>query len=173
MFTSVLVALVALGSSSPTRCPEVAVGGSGLLVYGAVSADPSVALEATARGPITPVWGWAAGIRTALAPVRIEGFGRFELGPELGAWRPLAGLELGVGSRGHYEDGSGIVGELALTSRRDLVPVYAALHTAPLRFGLGEHWTLSVAELHLGTFIVPAGRYVRLGVGFVTIGWTP
>ena len=173
MFTSVLVALVALGSSSPTRCPEVAVGASGLLVYGAVSADTSIALEATARGPITPVWGWAAGLRTAVVPLRFEGFGRLELTPELGAWRPLAGLELGLGSRGHYEDGSGIVGELALTSRRDLVPVHVALHTAPLRFGLGERWTISLAELHVGTFIVPAGRYVRLQVGFATIGWTP
>jgi hypothetical protein len=166
-----IVALMFVPASPP--CCEVSLGSSGLLYYAAFSADPSISLDATARLPIDPSWGIAAGLNVALAPARLDGFGRLEVTPAIGIWRPVAGFELGLTSRGHYEDGSGIVGELARSSRRDLVPLYGAIVAAPLRFEITQRWTVSIAELRLGTHLDPAGRYVRLQLGFIMLGVTP
>lgn len=169
---SALLASWLIVPSAPSCC-EVSLGSSGLLYYAALSAEASVSLDASLRLPIAPSWGVLAGLRVGLLPARVDGFGRLELTPASGVWRPVAGVELGLTSRGHYEDGSGLVGELARSSREALIPLYIAMVAAPLRFALGSRWTLSVAELHLGTHLDPPGRYVRLQLGFFTLGVTP
>ncbi len=164
--------MIPLSGATP-RCCELTLGTSGLMYYAPFSTDATLALDLTTRGGLADAWELAGGLRIGLGTVRVEGFARLELAPRIGAWRPATGVELGVTARAHYEDGSGIVGALARTSRQELVPVYVALHTMPLRFALDRCWSLSLLELHLGTNLAPAGRYVRLQVGFVTLGVTP
>lgn len=169
-----MIALVtALLMPFAAPCCEVSLGASGLLYYAAFSNDATLSLDAAVRMPLGERFALTGGARLALGTVRVEGYGRFEVAPRIGVWRPTTGVELGVTSRAYYEDGDGVVGALARLSRRDLIPLYAGLHAAPLRFALGDHWTLSFAEIAIGTELAPAGRYVRLGVSLFMLGVTP
>ncbi len=170
MIASLLVAMIMPLSHVTPSCCEVSVGSSGLLYYAAYSSAASLSLDLTVRGALIDALDVAGGLRLGLGTVRIEGFARVEIAPQLGAWRPATGIELGVTSRAHYEDGSGIVGELARTSRRELAPVYVAIHALPLRFAIDRCWSIGFLELQLGTNLVPAGRYVRLQLGLITLG---
>lgn len=149
---------------------ELTGGASSLIVLGPLSGQASAALEASVSGPVAQTFAWTAGARLGLGAWSSEAFGRFSAAPQLGAFLPRAGIELGLSARGDDDSGDKLLSEGRALSREELSPVYVAVHTAPLRFRIFDRYRLSVLELQLGTHVVPMGRFVRVQVGLVSLG---
>jgi hypothetical protein len=62
--------------------------------------------------------------------------------------------------------------EARASARRDLTPVYVAVHAVPLRFHTFDRFALSFLELQIGTHVSPFGRYLRLQLGLLAVGVT-
>jgi hypothetical protein len=115
----------------------------------------------------------SAGVRVAPggdAALPLEGYGRVQLVAPLGAWRPALGPELGVSGFTHlmrppYAD------DLHDQREGRLSPFYVALSLAPLRFQRGR-FTLSAAELQVGTGLLQPGGALRLQLGLLHLGGT-
>jgi hypothetical protein len=131
----------------------------------------SFGIEGAVHGRFGGSFLWGAGGRLGFAPALPEVFARVLLAPPLlGAWQPAAGLEVGVTARAHFDDGAEQFGDIREASRRDVVPVYLALQTMPLRFRVGERFRVSVLEVQIGTHFAPYGRLARLQIGIVSAG---
>ena len=130
----------------------------------------SFAVEGAAHGRFARAFMWGAGTRLGLAPAQPEFFARALLAPLVGRWQPAAGVELGLTARAHFEDGAERFGDIREASRRDVLPLYVALQTMPLRFEVGDRFRVSVLELQIGTHLSPYGRLARLQLGLVSVG---
>lgn len=171
---SVLV-VSAHAAAQPTPAPapprlEVYAGPSTLMLLGPVSGEISLALDASIQGALHGAWHWTAGTRLGMSPIAPEVFARMTAQPRFGAWAPSAGLELGLTVRGLEDQGDRLLMELRDVSRRELAPLYVALHTAPLRFHASQRWRLSMLEIDIGTHVSPLGRYVRVQLLLAAIG---
>jgi hypothetical protein len=154
----------------PSTETVVSVGAPATLYLSPFSGASSFSLEGAAHGRVARVFMWGAGMRLGFAPALPEVFGRALLAPSMGAWQPAAGVEIGVTTRAHFEDGAERFGDIREASRRDVVPVYVALQTMPLRFEVGERFRVSILELQIGTHLAPYGRLARVQVGLVSAG---
>jgi hypothetical protein len=65
-----------------------------------------------------------------------------------------------------------LLAEARASARRDLTPVYVAVHAVPLRFRAFDRFALSLLELQIGTHVSPFGRYLRLQLGLLGVGVT-
>jgi hypothetical protein len=156
------------------RADIVVTAGAPVALYmSPFSGVSSFGIEGAVHGRFERFFLWGAGARLGFAPALPEVFGRVLLAPTLlGAWEPAAGLEIGVTARAHFEDGAEQFGDIREASRRDVIPVYLALQTMPLRFQLGERFRVSVLEVQIGTHLSPYGRLARLQIGIVSVGFS-
>jgi hypothetical protein len=154
---------------APSRL-EAYVGPSAFLLLGPVSGQASLALDATIQGQIRRPWFWTAGARLDVSPLAPEMFGRISAQPRFGAWSPGASFELGLTARGLEDQGDRLLMELREISRRELAPLYVAIHCAPLRFRASPEWRLSFVELSVGTHVSPLGRYLRFQLLLAAVG---
>jgi hypothetical protein len=159
-------------SALPRNDVVVTAGAPVTLYVSPFSGVSSFGIEGAVHGRFERSFLWGAGARLGFAPALPEVFGRVLLAPLLGAWEPAAGLEVGVTARAHFEDGAEQFGDVREAARRDVVPVYLALQTMPLRFQLGERFRLSVLEVQIGTHFSPYGRLARLQIGIVSAGFS-
>ena len=110
-------------------------------------------------------WAWAGGFPRSS--------GASGAGPQFGVWMPCVSVELGLTTRAHFTNHDGLLGDMREATDRDIFPVYAGVVAAPLRFEFLDGWSVSVAELFVGTHLDPLGRTLRLQLGLVQIGWAP
>lgn len=147
--------------------------GASMLVYQSVySYQASTAFEAAFRGNLTGLWDWQVGARLGIDPVLPDGFVRLLAAPEVGAWRPSVGVELGFTNRAHFGAGAKLMRETRTAMEKGISHMYIAGHSAPLSFMMWEEWRVSVLELHIGTHLGHTGRTVRVQVGLVSVGRT-
>lgn len=166
----VLALSVAPRVAAGERPVELAAGTSALLLLGPVSGESSFSLDLLARGEMVPALWWVGGVRTGLAPLSPELFGRLSAAPRAGVWRPDVGLELGLSRRAHVDTEGALLEESRAVSRERLWPLYLAIHAAPLRFAFAKRYWLSALELQLGTQLAPFGRFVRAQLGLASLG---
>jgi hypothetical protein len=143
-----------------------------LLMLGPLSGSGGASLEANVEGTLTRHYACAAGARVELGSGAPEAFVRFSSTAKLGSWLPAAGLELGATGWSDERSGGALLAEARASARRDLAPVYVAVHAAPLRFRAFDSFALSFLELQVGTHVSPFGRYLRLQLGLFALGVT-
>ena len=163
-------ALLFVSTRAHAEALELTAGASSLLVLGPLSGQMSTAIDASVSGPLAHVFRWTGGARLGMGAWSSEAFGRLSAALSFGVFSPAAGIELGVSARGDDDTGAKLLAEGRASSREQLFPAYVALHAAPLRFALLEHYRLSVLELQLGTHLTPFGRFARLNVQLISIG---
>ncbi len=140
--------------------------------------SPQLALDVALHhrldvGPRPELLELSAGVRIAPAgdaALPLEVYGRVLLVAPLGAWRPALGPELGVSGLTHlmrppYPD------DLHDWREEHLSPFYVAMSAAPLRFQAGR-FTVSAAELQVGTALLQPGGSLRLQLGLLHLGGT-
>lgn len=149
---------------------EVSSGLSTTMYQSVFSFGNSMAVETSARGALSGLLGWEAGVRLGFGPARPEGFVRILAEPADGAWDPVTGLELGLTGRARFDDGEKLLRETRAAMEEDISPVYIAVHSEPLAFRFGRGWRMSVLGLSVGTHLGHTGRTVRLHVGILTLG---
>ena len=152
---------------------EVTTGVSASLYQSVFSFQQSSALEAALRSRITGAWCWQLGARLGFNPALPEVFARLLVAPEIDAWQPAVGLELGVTRRARFDAGKQLLREMRMATEGDISPFYVAVHTAPLSFRLWDRWRVSVLEMQLGTHLGHIGRTLRAQVGILSVGVTP
>lgn len=92
-----------------------------------------------------------------------EGFVSAELAPVIGAWRPLAGFEIGATSlqSSSLSPGSSYSPEEYAVKQNPLGPVYAGFVIAPLRFAV-KRFAFQALGMQLATHLPRWGSAVRL-----------
>lgn len=177
---SFFITIVIIGISCPLFSQEisgesdleVSTGVSMLLYQSVFSYQESIAFETALRGHIVSSWDWQIGARLGFTPVLPEGFVRLLAAPEIGAWRPSVGFELGFTNRARFEEGEKLLRETRAATERDISLFYIAGHATPLSFKIWNRWRVSVLELHIGTHIGHTGRTARVQIGIVSVGVT-
>jgi hypothetical protein len=144
-----------------------------LLVLGPLSATSGKSLEVSVQAPIAARYACTGGARIDLDSGTPEVFARISVTAQISAWRPAAGFELGASGWNDDEPGDALLEEARATSRDGLSPIYLGLHAAPLRFELLERVLVSVLDLQLATHVAPVGRYLRVHIGMLSVGFTP
>ncbi len=165
-----LLAHAAAAQLGPMPAPELSAGFSSVFYAHAFEFATSSSLDLTLTLPIAHNYAWSAGARLGLSPVVTEVFGRLVAAPQLGAWRPALGVELGVTARGDFDGGPLARREMRGPIEAEMKPYYLAIHASVLSFALGKGWRLALAEVRVGSHVVPMGKFVRLELGFFTLG---
>lgn len=105
-------------------------------------------------------------------PTAVEGALRLELAPALRAWRPGAGVELGVSTRDESEaltEGYPPGSYFAVFAQPD--PAWIDFTAAPVRFHQGR-LTVTAVRLDVGVSLLHFGQTGRWAVDPVTVAWT-
>jgi hypothetical protein len=165
-----LLAHAVATSLGPKSAPEVSGGFSSVFYAHAFEFATSSSLDLTVTLPIRTSYAWSAGARLGLGPVATEVFGRLVAVPQLGIWRPALGVELGVTARGNFDEGPLARREIRGPIEVEMKPYYWAFHASLLSFALGRNWRLALAEVRVGSHVVPMGKFMRLELGFFTLG---
>jgi hypothetical protein len=99
-----------------------------------------------------------------------EGFAFGALGPELGAWRPRVGVELGwSGAADPAVDEDDTAPGSVLREFAGASPFYVGTALVPARFAV-RGWLVETAAITIGTPVSGWGRSARLQVTFVRVG---
>jgi hypothetical protein len=168
--------LLLVAGASPAAADDdehVVTAGAGaafLLMLGPLSGSGQASVEASVEGALTSHYAVTAGARLQPSSGAPEAFVRFSSTAQLHAWLPALGLELGATGWSDDDSGGALLAEARASARRDLVPIYVAMHAAPLRFRSFERFSLSFLELQVGTHLSPFGRYLRLQLGLFAVG---
>lgn len=149
---------------------EISAGFSMLIYQTVLSFNSSTALEAAVGGGITPLLDWQAGVRLGLDPMLADEYVRLSAAPEIAAWRPAVGLELGLTNRGRFGAGAKLLRENREAMDEIASPVYLAVHAAPLSFAVWDDWRLSFLEVQFGTHLGEPGKTLRAQIGLVSVG---
>jgi hypothetical protein len=138
---AVLLLASAFASRPSTRTsPELSAGWSWLLYAHAFEYATNHTLSMTLTLPVARAYAWSSGIRFGTSSVAAEVFGRFDMAPEVGRWRPSLGIELGVTGLAQFDSGPVSRREMRRPIEDTLKPYYAAIHARPLSFVLGRGW---------------------------------
>ena len=157
---------------SNQRKLEISSGFSGMLYQSVYSFQESIALETALRGQAIGLWDWQVGARLGFKPTLPEGFVRLLAVPEIGAWRPSVGIELGLTNRSHFDEGETLLRETRKAMEHDISHIYIAGHSTPVSFLLWNRWRISVMELNIGTHVGDTGRTMRVQIGILSVGRT-
>lgn len=106
--------------------------------------------------------------------VPAEAFARAQLVAPVGPWKPALGVELGVSGLTRLfraQEGTEYPSDLVDSVEPSLSPVYVAAVAAPLRFQFGR-FTVSAAELQIGSTVTDLDGSLRLQFGLLQIGGT-
>ena len=149
---------------------EISAGASLLLYQSVFSFQESAGVEVAYKSQIMEQLDWQIGARLGISPVHPEAFVRLLIVPKFQTWKPMVGLECGVTTRAHFDEGDKLLRETRQAMEDDISPVYIACYAAPLSFQIKKNWSLSLLELTVGTHLVHMGRTVRVQVGLFTLG---
>jgi hypothetical protein len=166
-----LLAQATMASPPRVALPELSAGVSSIFYAHAFEYATGSSLDVTLTMPVLRNYGCGAGLRLGLATVAPEAFVRFLVMPQLGAWRPGLGLELGLTARASFDAGPLTRTEVRAPIEAEKNPWYLAIHASPLSYAWGKGWRFAVAELRLGTHLAPLGRFVRIELGLFTLGY--
>ncbi len=164
-----LLAGLPLAARTPSKL-EISTGASMLLYQSVFSFQQSFGGTAAVRGALRGDLDWQAGVRVGSQPGGVEGFARLLAAPELGAWAPMVGFEIGLTQRARFEEGDKLLRETRRAMEGGVSPVYVGGFAAPLSFKLGSAWRLGVMELQIVSHLSHLGRTLRVQVGAVTLG---
>jgi len=162
----------ALADEPDEHAITAAAGTAFLVMLGPLSGSGAATIEASVEGALTSRYAVTAGGRFEAGSGAPEAFVRFASTAQLGAWLPSIGLELGATGWSDNHSGGALLAEARASARRDLTPVYVAVHAVPLRFRAFDRFALSLLELQIGTHVSPFGRYLRLQLGLLGVGVT-
>jgi hypothetical protein len=120
-----------------------------------------------------PGWKLQGGLRAAApftaSPLPLEVFVRFLLAVRVGPWEPVIGPELGLSGLGALQGGFRR-GDFTAFEQAAVSPIYAAVHSAPLRFVFADRYVLSALELQVGTPLSIPGAALRVHLEFLAVG---
>ncbi|QRN95175.1 hypothetical protein JRI60_39835 [Archangium violaceum] len=174
-----LAGLLLSSAAGAEPVQEISVAVSTMIIQSPLRGGSVTAFEAAYQRPVAEAGlgravQWGGGLRTGFpferASLPLEAFVRARLTARLGFWEVAAGPELGLTGFTRLEDfplWRG--GDL---SRRDEAlssSLYLAFGAAPLRLRLGR-FVVSLAEVQLGSSLLPAGATTRWQLGLVRLG---
>ena len=185
-------ALTVVGSPASTRGQEHGISVGIPVLYTSMSRSPwrfgaalQYDLELGADGE-TPGWFHLGSGLRGLGPVGgatvpLETYTQGQLIGAVGPWRPAVGPELGL--TGLFRPEPAVRDSMVLSDEHDDVegffenrddpgPLYMAFTASLLRFALSD-FTLSAADLHVGTSVVRPGSAFRFQLELARLGWTP
>ncbi len=127
------------------------------------------------QAPLRLGVGFRAGIPNSAGPISGtflagELFGQVQLRTRLGFWEPVVGPELGLsGLTAIGWDRARMPEDVYLIEQQRVGGLYLGFTAAPLRFRWSA-FTVSVAELSVGTTLSPPGATARLRLGLLSLG---
>jgi hypothetical protein len=172
-----LLAAALLPGAAAAAGHDVSLGATAVILTSGSNfnvAAPRLGLEA-AYAQALGSWRLGGGVRWAPSgrgSFPVELFARALFGPQLGAWRPAVGPELGLsGLPVIVPPAGGLPEDLSRRHAERLGPAYVAVHAAPLRFAF-QRFTASALELQWGTSLNQPGSTLRLQLGLLHLGMT-